>query len=88
MQIAPDALTGKYKAAFAALTAIGAPVFVRSDRPDGFMISAEEGTCGPNGMPWADYFEFGVNTAIEVILTKHGLFAEWETAGALGVYEV
>jgi hypothetical protein len=92
-KISSDNLKGNYLKAYKALEKIGAPVFVRSDRPDGFMISAETGGSGPNGLPWADYYDncsqpFGVNPAIESILSANKLFSEWENPGALGVYDI
>lgn len=56
-----------------------------------FEISAESGKSAANGLPWADYYgwgymEFGVNSVITEILSKHGLYCEWINAGVLGVY--
>jgi len=91
-KIGIEGLKGSYLKAYKALAKIGCPVFVRSDQPKIFMISAEDGGSGPDGFPWADCYgqhgAFGVNPAIDAILSKNGLFAEWENPGGLAVYPV
>ena len=75
--------------AFNELKKMGVPVFERSDYPDTFLISAEQS----NSSDWAYYYSerpdwiFGVNPLIDKALRKRGLFAEWETPGALIVFE-
>jgi len=77
--------------AFNELKKLGCPVFVHSDAPDYFDISAEE----TNSYQWADYYEgdynpgwiFGLNNVAYEILEKNGLFAEWCNPGHLRVYE-
>lgn len=80
-----------YTKAFNALQKLGCPVFVHSDAPNRFDISAEES----NSDEWASFYNgdhsdwiFGVNPKVNEILSKHGLFAEWMNPGHLRVYEI
>ncbi len=77
----------EYRAAFNKLRKIGVPV--KDYGEDDFVISAEENY----ETVWADYYaennasldDFGVNHKINDILNDHGLYAEWENGGVLGV---
>lgn len=77
----------EYRTAFNKLRKIGVPV--KDYGEDGFVISAEENY----ETVWADFYrendasldDFGVNHKINDILNDHGLFAEWENGGVLGV---
>jgi hypothetical protein len=80
-----------YLKAYNALKKLGCPVFERSDYPGRFLISAEE----PESYKWANYYPdynqwSGENTSpvMDQILSKHGLFAEWENPGCLIVFEI
>ena len=77
----------EYRTAFNKLRKIGVPV--KDYGEDDFVISAEENY----ETVWADYYaennssldDFGVNHRINDILNDHGLYAEWENGGVLGV---
>ena len=77
----------EFRTAFNKLRKIGVPVY--DNGGDDFIISAEENY----ETTWADYYrendvaldDFGVNHKINDILHDHGLFAEWENGGVLGV---
>tara|TARA_R110000850_G_scaffold143789_3_gene266006 strand:+ start:423 stop:674 length:252 start_codon:yes stop_codon:yes gene_type:complete len=77
----------EFRTAFNKLRKIGVPVYAEVE--GGFIISAEENY----ETTWADYYrendvaldDFGVNHKINDILHDHGLFAEWENGGVLGV---
>lgn len=81
-----------FKLAYAELAKLGVPVFQRPDHQakGNFGISAEE----PESYEWLSYHSapmdwiFGVHPTIDAVLTKHGLFAEWETPGSVNVYEM
>jgi hypothetical protein len=76
--------------AFNELKKLGCPVFERSGS-DNFQISAES----ESSSEWADYyntysFQWGgetTNPKIAEVLTKYKLFAEWENAGCLSVWQ-
>jgi hypothetical protein len=81
-----------YLAAYNALKVLGVPMFTNedNDRLGNFCISAEE----PHSHEWVNYYAeasdwvFGVNPALESVLKRYGLFAEWINPGCLGVYRV
>jgi hypothetical protein len=70
------------------LQKLGVPVFERADIKY-FGISAEDS----ESYKWLDYYgEFRggftwVNEQLEEVLHKHGLFAEWENAACMIVYD-
>ena len=79
--------------AFEELRKLGAPVIDIKEDGALFRISGEENT---GDVVWADYYveyrmtyldDFGVNNAINDILARHGLRAEWANPGYLNVYE-
>lgn len=83
-----------YRNAVKALEKIGAPVIDHGG--DEIYISAESNI----ETVWADYYamgdgytcggqldDFGVNKKIGAILSKYGLFAEWQNPGCLAVCE-
>ena len=78
-----------YTKAFNQLKKLGCPVFERSDY-DGFYISAEE----PDSYLWCDFYAYANNIwkgettcpKLEDILSKCGLFCEWENGGCLIVH--
>jgi hypothetical protein len=80
-----------YIKAYNELKKMGCPVFLRSDYPDTFLISAEE----PDSYMWADYDAYadgrwdGENTSpkLEAVMRKYDLFCEWETTGCLIVHQ-
>ena len=79
-----------YEKAFNELKAIGAPINHLGKGWSGialFSISAENN----DFIIWADYYkfeygEFGVNMKIINILSKYGLFCEWQNPGVLDVF--
>lgn len=76
--------------AYNALKKLGAPVFERSDEPDTFGMSSEM----ENSYEWIDYYgEFRggypwISPEAEEVLSKYGLFFEWENPGCVFAYEV
>jgi len=83
-----------YRNAVKALEKIGAPVIDHGG--DEIYISAENNI----DEIWADYYamgdgytcggqldDFGVNKKIGAILSKYGLFAEWQNPGCLAICE-
>jgi len=77
------------KAAFEALQKINAPVLEREDCKESFIISAESN----DNAYWADYYgEFAkfndpyVCPEIVNILTRFGLYYEWESPGHLSAW--
>lgn len=85
-------MKSNFKSAYAELAALGVPVFQRPDHIGRgiFGISAEETT----SQDWLDYYcappswDFGVSPVLSEVLSKHGLFAEWETPGSVNVYSI
>jgi len=87
-------MTRNAQKAFKELKELGCPVFERSD-VDLFCISGEDSA----SFEWADYYqdfggaclkggnEFGLAKDAVDILSKYGLYAEWENAGGLIVYQ-
>lgn len=80
----------QFRNAYNALKTLGVPMFERSDQPGRFFISAEE----PNSDEWVSYWspnqpgwEFGIHPAVDAVLKRYGLFAEWENPGCLVVCE-
>ncbi len=83
-----------YRAAYNQLKKMGVPVHEGGyNGDDTFRISGEDNY----PTVWADYYregskrtldDFGVNHKINDVLQKHGLFAEWENTGVLGVAEL
>lgn len=79
----------KFKKAYTALKKIGAPVFTNEDMNGNFGLSAENNV----DRIWADYYrefgwpEEGVDAGVLKIMDKHGLYFEWQNAGALWAYE-
>ena len=79
----------QFKRAYNALKTLGVPVFEREDKPGRFLISAEH----TNSSDWVSYWEapptwnFGVHPALDAVLKRYGLFAEWENPGCLVVCE-
>ncbi len=80
-----------FRLAFNALKKMGVPVYERDDMDGRFQISAEE----PESRKWCDYYDnahrgwsFGVNTEIDDVLKRYGLFTEWINPGELGVYKL
>lgn len=80
-----------YRTAYNALKKLGCPVFERSDYPDRFLISTEY----PESDQWANYYAnpaaWGYeNTSplLDKILSKSGLFAEWENPACLIICEI
>ena len=84
-------LNRKYVPAYMALKTLGVPVFVNEDNEKlgNFFINAEEAVSAQ----WVDWYArneewvFGVHPAVEAVLQRFGLFAEWQNPGCLGVYE-
>ena len=80
----------KFIKAFNELKKLGCPVFERTGS-DNFQISAEDET----SYQWADYYNTysfqwegeTTNPKIAEVLSKYNLFAEWENAGCLSVWE-
>lgn len=76
--------------AYNELKKMGVPVFERIDRPETFLISAEE----VNSYEWLDYhegwripnWEFGVSDQITKVLDKHDLYCEWENPACVIIY--
>jgi len=81
----------QFRQAFNKLQKMGVPVFERSDEPGRFLISAERA----ESYLWVDSYNcsmrrFGgetVHPEITDVLSDNGLYAEWENAGCLIVYE-
>jgi hypothetical protein len=81
----------QFRYAYNALKKLGVPVYEREDLNGRFNISAEE----PNSYQWLDFYEgyrmpnwdFGINPIITEVLNKYGLWAEWQNAGELGIYQ-
>jgi hypothetical protein len=82
-------MRANYRHAYNALKKLGVPVYVRDDMDGRFQISAEE----PNSYEWCSFYsrnpewDFGVNPAIEKVLSKYHLHSEWINGGELGVYD-
>lgn len=85
-------MKANFRKAYAQLQALGVPLFISEDAPDRFDISAEDA----DSSSWVNYYEgmyapdwiFGVHPKVYGILTKHGLFAEWQNPAHLRVYEL
>jgi hypothetical protein len=81
----------RYLQAYRALKLLGVPVFTNEDhaKHGNFGINAEDSASAT----WCDYYgspydwDFGVNPAIDSLLTQFGLMAEWVNPSLLGVYE-
>lgn len=79
-----------HRKAYNELKKMGVPVFVNADHDarGNFGISGED----PESCYWVNYYsmdpewDFGVNPKIDAVLSKHGLFAEWQNPGSLNVY--
>jgi len=85
----PGALTGRQLQAYTVLKRLGAPVFVRSDRPDICALSAEDQ--GDDEKLWAQYYNpHGpwVDPQVDLILTPLGLFSEWENPACLFFWDI
>ena len=76
-------MKGNMKKAFDKLTAMGAPVFERSDEPGRFLLSAESG-CDKFLIDynWMGGY-FGVDEEISDVVHGFGLDLEWENPGCL-----
>lgn len=92
MQQKEKIMKNKFKKAYTELKELKAPVMLGGwNGENTFRISGEDNceTC------WADYYQeytpsrwdFGINPIITRVLEKYGLYAEWQNAGVLNVYE-
>lgn len=80
----------RFDDAFNALKVMGVPVYVHPD--DGaprFSIDAEDA----DAAEWVSYYHgspdwiFGTHPAVQSLLNRFGLFAEWVNPGRLSVYD-
>lgn len=80
----------RFESAFNALKVMGVPVYIHADdRGHSFSIDAEDA----DAAEWVSYYHgspdwiFGTHPAVQSLLNRFGLFAEWVNPGRLSVYD-